>query len=82
MVGLNFVVVKCRSEGEVSRLQGVQAEVVRSVRALVKLVNQTLLLQDLHVTRMCNRLLEPDNSEDIWRHEESKGRNIEGRLRA
>ncbi|XP_064122669.1 KICSTOR complex protein SZT2-like [Macrobrachium nipponense] len=67
----------CRSEGEVSRLRSVQAEVVRSVRALVKLVNQTLLLQDLHSTRMCNRLLEPDTSEDIWRHEETKGRNTE-----
>ncbi|XP_047479590.1 KICSTOR complex protein SZT2-like isoform X5 [Penaeus chinensis] len=67
----------CRTEAEMARWRGVQAEVVRSVRNLVKIVNQTLLLQDLHNTRMCNRLLEPETCDDIWRHEESKGRGID-----
>lgn len=64
-----------------ARWRGVQAEVVRSVRNLVKIVNQTLLLQDLHNTRMCNRLLEPETCDDIWRHEESKGRGIDGEIK-
>lgn len=52
---------------------------VRNVRALVKLVNQVLLLQDLHNTRMCNPLLEPETSEEIWLHEDTKGRSVYGR---
>ena len=51
---------------------------VRNVRALVKLVNQVLLLQDLHNTRMCNPLLEPETSEEIWLHEDTKGRSVYG----
>lgn len=68
-----------RTEAEMARWRGVQAEVVRSVRSLVKLVNQTLLLQDLHNTRMCNRLLEPETSDEIWRHEDAKGRSVDGK---
>ena len=36
-------------------------------------VNQDLLLQDLNETRLCNRLLEPENNEDAWR---DNGRQI------
>ncbi|XP_042227057.1 KICSTOR complex protein SZT2-like isoform X3 [Homarus americanus] len=67
----------CRTETEMARWCEVQTEVVRSVRSLVKLVNQTLLLQDLHNTRMCNLLLEPETSDDIWRHEDTKGRGVD-----
>lgn len=68
-----------RTETEAGEWRSVQSEVVRSIRSLVKLVNQTLLLQDLHNTRMCNDLLEPEVSDDIWRHEDTKGRGVYGR---
>ncbi|XP_069157334.1 KICSTOR complex protein SZT2 isoform X2 [Procambarus clarkii] len=67
----------CRTESEMARWREIQTEVVRCVRSLVKLVNQTLLLQDLHNTRMCNHLLEPETSDDIWRHEDTKGRSVD-----
>lgn len=63
------------------RWRSVQADVVRNVRALVKLVNQTLLLQDLHNTRMCNPLLEPETSEEIWLKEDTKSRSVYGGFR-
>ncbi|XP_050730013.1 KICSTOR complex protein SZT2-like isoform X17 [Eriocheir sinensis] len=66
----------CRTEAELGRWRNVQADVVRNVRALVKLVNQTLLLQDLHNTRMCNPLLEPETSEEIWLKEDTKSRSV------
>ncbi|XP_063888022.1 KICSTOR complex protein SZT2-like isoform X5 [Scylla paramamosain] len=66
----------CRTEAELGQWRSVQADMVRNVRALVKLVNQVLLLQDLHNTRMCNPLLEPETSEEIWLHEDTKGRSV------
>ncbi|XP_076341017.1 KICSTOR complex protein SZT2-like isoform X1 [Tachypleus tridentatus] len=37
-------------------------------RSLIFFVlSQTLLLQDLHESRMCNQLLVPEASEDIWK---------------
>ncbi|MPC08798.1 Protein SZT2 [Portunus trituberculatus] len=66
----------CRTEVELGQWRSVQVDMVRNVRALVKLVNQVLLLQDLHNTRMCNTLLEPETSEEIWLHEDTKGRSV------
>ena len=67
-----------RTEAELGQWRSVQIDMVRNVRALVKLVNQVLLLQDLHNTRMCNPLLEPETSEEIWLHEDTKGRSVYG----
>lgn len=36
-----------------------------TVRELCKIVNQKLLLNDLHETKTCNRLLEPEQNEEV-----------------
>ncbi|CAL4114579.1 unnamed protein product, partial [Meganyctiphanes norvegica] len=70
----------CRSESEMSLFRGIQQEVVRSVRSLVKLVNQILLLENLNNHHTCNDLLEPQTSEDIWKRSDEKGRNLDDTL--
>ncbi|XP_054706833.1 LOW QUALITY PROTEIN: KICSTOR complex protein SZT2-like [Uloborus diversus] len=42
-------------------------EVVAIIENICKEVNQVLLLQNLYETRMCNRLLVPEGSEDLWK---------------
>lgn len=45
----------------------IQRKVIFLIKDLCKRVNQSLLLQYLHDTRMCDRLLEPeDEKKDIW----------------
>ncbi|XP_049514126.1 KICSTOR complex protein SZT2 isoform X2 [Dermacentor silvarum] len=43
--------------------------IVGLIQDTCKIVNQILLLQHLNNTRMCNRLLVPEASEDIWNRE-------------
>ncbi|XP_043097535.1 KICSTOR complex protein SZT2-like [Puntigrus tetrazona] len=43
--------------------------VVRKIGEMCRIVNQRLLLQDLHDIRMCNSLLVAESEEDIWKHE-------------
>ena len=49
----------------------IHVDLVEAVRTICIKVNQDLLLQDLHNTRSCNRLLEPESSEDAWRDSSS-----------
>ena len=59
----------CRcSEGEgEAPYRNIQRSAVASIKRLCKVVNQTMLLQNLHDTRMCDQLLEQEASEDIWK---------------
>jgi hypothetical protein len=53
-------------EGE-APYRNIQRSAVASIKRLCKVVNQTMLLQNLHDTRMCDQLLEQEASEDIWK---------------
>ncbi|KAB7507100.1 Protein SZT2, partial [Armadillidium nasatum] len=66
----------CRRDLDVEQCKAVHKEVVRLLKDQIKLVNQRLLLQDLYDCRICNHLLEPETSEDVWRHEDMK--DLEG----
>jgi len=59
----------CRcSEGErEAPYRNIQRSAVASIKRLCKVVNQTMLLQNLHDTRMCDQLLEQEASEDVWK---------------
>ncbi|XP_064476430.1 KICSTOR complex protein SZT2-like [Ornithodoros turicata] len=41
-------------------------DVSKMINSICKVVNQMLLLQHLNESRMCNRLLVPEATEDIW----------------
>ncbi|CAH2310511.1 Hypothetical predicted protein [Pelobates cultripes] len=43
--------------------------VVRKIGEICRVVNQRLLLQDLHDTHLCNTLLVAESEEDIWKNE-------------
>uniref|UniRef100_A0A672L0D1 SZT2 subunit of KICSTOR complex n=1 Tax=Sinocyclocheilus grahami TaxID=75366 RepID=A0A672L0D1_SINGR len=43
--------------------------VVRRIGEMCRTVNQRLLLQDLHDSRVCHSLLVAESEEDIWKHE-------------
>ena len=45
----------------------VHQDIVTSIKLICTQVNQCLLLNDLYDTRLCNRLLEPESTEDIFR---------------
>lgn len=46
----------------------IQKLIVSEVRNICKKVNQRLLLKDMHETKICNRLLEPETSnEEVWK---------------
>ena len=45
----------------------VHQDIVTSINLICTQVNQCLLLNDLYDTRLCNRLLEPESTEDIFR---------------
>jgi len=44
----------------------IHLDLVESVKTICIKVNRELLLEDLHNTRSCNRLLEPESNEDVW----------------
>lgn len=52
---------------ELTQSKAILSTVINIINDICKEVNQTLLLQDLHETRMCNQLLVPEASDDIWR---------------
>ncbi|XP_024942950.1 KICSTOR complex protein SZT2 isoform X2 [Cephus cinctus] len=56
---------------EVDRYRQIQKMVVSQIKAICRRVNQYLLLQNLHDTRICDPLLEPESTEDHnnWRGE-------------
>ncbi|XP_068174550.1 KICSTOR complex protein SZT2 isoform X2 [Antennarius striatus] len=43
--------------------------VVRKIGEICRIVNQRMLLQDLHDTHVCNSLLVAESEEDIWKNE-------------
>ncbi|XP_028855759.1 KICSTOR complex protein SZT2 isoform X3 [Denticeps clupeoides] len=43
--------------------------VVRKIGEICRIVNQRLLLQDLHDSHICNSLLVAESEEDLWKHE-------------
>lgn len=52
----------------------IQKQLLVQIKAICRRVNQYLLLQNLHDTRICDPLLEPESTEDhtnIWRGETS-----------
>ncbi|XP_042318948.1 KICSTOR complex protein SZT2 isoform X3 [Sceloporus undulatus] len=53
-------------EGECMRLHHT---VVKKVGEICRIVNQRLLLQDLHDSHICNSLLVAESEEDIWKSE-------------
>lgn len=46
-------------------------DLLDQINALGKRINQQMLLKDLHDTRFCNQLLEPETSDDIWHQDEA-----------
>ncbi|KAG8256861.1 hypothetical protein J6590_061144 [Homalodisca vitripennis] len=56
---------------EVKLYSLVQKNVVSNIKSLCKTVNQKMLLNNLHDTRMCNVLLEPESVEDAWNSNQS-----------
>jgi len=58
---------RCSEGEEEAPYRNIQRSVVASIKRLCKVVNQTMLLQNLHDTRMCDQLLEQETSEDIWK---------------
>ncbi|CAG0912213.1 unnamed protein product [Notodromas monacha] len=50
----------------VDRWRKVYYEVIAKIKSTCKIVNQILLLQDLHDSRSCRQLLEPEAPEDVW----------------
>lgn len=60
------------SSPEVDCYSQIQKMLLAQIKAICRRVNQYLLLQNLHDTRMCDPLLEPESSEDYnWRGETS-----------
>ncbi|XP_066906429.1 KICSTOR complex protein SZT2 isoform X3 [Halyomorpha halys] len=59
-----FLEIHCE---EVQHYKDVHSQVLNNVEAVCKAVNQTLLLRSLHETRMCDPLLEPETTDDIWK---------------
>ncbi|XP_013863525.1 protein SZT2 [Austrofundulus limnaeus] len=43
--------------------------VVRKIGEICRIVNQRMLLQDLHDSHVCNKLLVAESEEDIWKNE-------------
>uniref|UniRef100_T1IR37 A-kinase anchor protein 2 C-terminal domain-containing protein n=1 Tax=Strigamia maritima TaxID=126957 RepID=T1IR37_STRMM len=58
------------NDEELQHWKDLYNQVIKNIKNICKLVNQTLLLQDLHDTRMCNQLLESETNEDIWRFDD------------
>ncbi|KAM5148148.1 LOW QUALITY PROTEIN: KICSTOR complex protein SZT2 [Mantella aurantiaca] len=58
-----------REVEELGESQRLHELVVRKVGEICRMVNQRLLLQDLHDTHLCNTLLVAESEEDIWKSE-------------
>uniref|UniRef100_A0A0N7ZXW0 Protein SZT2 n=1 Tax=Daphnia magna TaxID=35525 RepID=A0A0N7ZXW0_9CRUS len=55
---------------EIQQWKQIHEDLINSITALGKLINQQMLLKDLHDTRSCNGLLEPETNDDIWHQDD------------
>ncbi|XP_016092988.1 protein SZT2 [Sinocyclocheilus grahami] len=60
---------KEEEEEEIPEYLRLHQLVVRRIGEMCRTVNQRLLLQDLHDSRVCHSLLVAESEEDIWKHE-------------
>ncbi|KAL1273378.1 hypothetical protein QQF64_029240, partial [Cirrhinus molitorella] len=60
---------KEEEEEEIPEYLSLHQLVVRRIGEMCRIVNQRLLLQDLHDSRVCHSLLVAESEEDIWKHE-------------
>ncbi|XP_045562249.1 KICSTOR complex protein SZT2 isoform X4 [Salmo salar] len=60
---------KEEEEEEVPEYLRLHQMVVRKIGEICRIVNQRLLLQDLHDSHVCNSLLVAESEEDIWKNE-------------
>ncbi|XP_053717013.1 KICSTOR complex protein SZT2 isoform X1 [Synchiropus splendidus] len=58
-----------KQEEPVSELMLLCQTVVRKIGEICRIVNQRMLLQDLHDSHVCNSLLVAESEEDIWKNE-------------
>ncbi|XP_066547973.1 SZT2 subunit of KICSTOR complex isoform X3 [Amia ocellicauda] len=58
-----------KEEEEVPEYLQLHQVVVRKIGEICRVVNQRLLLQDLHDSHVCNSLLVAESEEDIWKNE-------------
>ncbi|KAM6963146.1 KICSTOR complex protein SZT2 [Aplochiton taeniatus] len=56
-------------EEEIPEYLRLHQMVVRKIGEICRIVNQRLLLQDLHDSHVCNSLLVAESEEDIWKNE-------------
>ncbi|XP_030063288.1 KICSTOR complex protein SZT2 isoform X2 [Microcaecilia unicolor] len=56
-------------KGEAGECLRLHQAVVRNINEMCRIVNQRLLLQDLHDSHVCNTLLVAESEEDIWKTE-------------
>uniref|UniRef100_A0AAR2L548 SZT2 subunit of KICSTOR complex n=1 Tax=Pygocentrus nattereri TaxID=42514 RepID=A0AAR2L548_PYGNA len=61
--------VREEDEEEIPEYLYLHQEVVRKIGEICRIVNQRLLLQDLHDSHVCNTLLVAESEEDIWKNE-------------
>ncbi|XP_014246112.1 KICSTOR complex protein SZT2-like isoform X2 [Cimex lectularius] len=56
---------------EVQQYKYIHQNVLENIESVCKIVNQTLLLNSLHETRMCDVLLQPETADDLWNPNQS-----------
>ncbi|XP_069498529.1 KICSTOR complex protein SZT2 isoform X3 [Ambystoma mexicanum] len=60
---------KAKDEEELEESLRLHQDVIRKIGEICRVVNQRLLLQDLHDSHVCNTLLVAESEEDIWKPE-------------
>ncbi|KAG1934136.1 protein SZT2 [Pimephales promelas] len=60
---------RAKEEEEIPEYLRLHQLVVRRIGEMCRIVNQRLLLQDLHDSHVCHSLLVAESEEDIWKHE-------------
>ncbi|XP_078515442.1 KICSTOR complex protein SZT2 isoform X2 [Lissotriton helveticus] len=60
---------KIKDEDEIDESLRLHQVIVRNIGEICRVVNQRLLLQDLHDSHVCNTLLVAESEEDIWKPE-------------
>ncbi|KAM6327692.1 KICSTOR complex protein SZT2 isoform 2-T2 [Podargus strigoides] len=58
-----------KEEEQPGECQSLNQVVVKKISEICRVVNQRLLLQDLHDSHICNSLLVAESEEDIWKSE-------------
>ncbi|XP_051789206.1 KICSTOR complex protein SZT2 isoform X2 [Erpetoichthys calabaricus] len=64
---LNVIDEGTKEEDEVPEYLQLHQMIVKRIGEICRIVNQTLLLQDLHDSHICNSLLVAESEEDIWK---------------